>query len=185
MPASVEKIYADALFSLITDENGAASPAHTDVLSELAALDGCFSAVPDYVKMLGVPTISLTEKIASLSAVFNGKITHYSYNLLRVMAEKNRMGYFSRMYRQYRLLYNEAFGIAEVTVSTPFAMNEATKAKLKLKLEQITQKTVVLREKIDASIIGGIVVDYGSARFDGSVRTKLEALRQSVKNVII
>jgi F-type H+-transporting ATPase subunit delta len=185
MPASVEKIYADALFSLITDENGAASPAHTDVLSELSALDECFRAVPDYIKMLGVPTISVTDKLSSVAAVFGGKTTRYTYNLLRLMAEKNRIGYFGRMYRQYRLLYNEAFGIAEVTVTTPFAMTETTKTKLKLKLEQITKKTVILREKIDSAIIGGIVVDYGSTRFDGSVRTKLEALRQSVANVII
>jgi F-type H+-transporting ATPase subunit delta len=185
MPASVEKIYADALFSLITEENGAKSKAHTDVLDELSALDAAFSALPDYIKMLGVPTIAAEDKVRSLSAVFGGKTTRYTYNLLRLMAEKNRMGYFSRMYRQYRLLYNEAFGIAEVTVATPFAMDETTKRKLKLKLEQITGKTVALRERIDAGIIGGIVVDYGSTRYDGSVRTKLEALRQSVANVII
>lgn len=48
----------------------------------------------------------------------------------------------------------------------------------------IIGKNVVMSEKLDKSIMGGIVVDYGDTRMDGSVKTRLEGLKESFSQLI-
>ena len=52
------------------------------------------------------------------------------------------------------------------------------------KMSEVTGKKISVREKVDPSVIGGIVIDYGSTRYDGSVKARLNALRQELSSVI-
>ncbi len=51
-------------------------------------------------------------------------------------------------------------------------------------MSEVTGKTVSVKEKIDPSLIGGVIIDYGSTRYDGSVRTRLSGLKKELGGVI-
>ena len=51
-------------------------------------------------------------------------------------------------------------------------------------MSEVTGKTVSIKEKVDPSIIGGVVIDYGSTRYDGSIRTRLNELKKELGGVI-
>ncbi len=75
-------------------------------------------------------------------------------------------------------------GIAEITVTTAFPLTPAQKEQVKEKMSEIIGKNIVMSEKLDKSIMGGIVVDYGDTRMDGSVKTRLEGLKESFSQLI-
>ena len=80
----------------------------------------------------------------------------------------------------YRMRYNEAYGIAEASVTSASELDEAQRAALKAKLEKISGKQVVLHLHVDASLIGGLRVDLEGRRYDNSIRTRLDRMRRSL-----
>ena len=72
---------------------------------------------------------------------------------------------------------------AEVKVY-PFPLSEKMRQSVIDKMTETTGKKVTLKEKLDPALVGGIVIDYGTTRYDGSVRTRLNALRSELGSVI-
>lgn len=187
MPASVEKTYADALLSLAAEENGDSGELKVALGALCDELDGvnmALAAVPDFIRLMNAPTVPGEEKAALLKSSFEGKISGLALRFLLVVADKKRMGWFDKICRETRRLYNEQFGIMEIVVTTTLPLDEEMRGKIAAKMAQVTGKTVKLREKTDKSLIGGIVIDCGNTRLDGSVKTRLEALKQDIAGII-
>lgn len=182
MNDKAEKVYGQAFFELTLEE---ASDKAKDVLEELTALEGIFAENPELTKLMGTPTIPVKEKVELVKEIIStGGISELSGNLLCVLAERGRFDCFGGIVRQFREMYNEHFKIAEIIVTTPSALSEATKEKIVKKMAEVTGKTVSIREKVDPTIIGGIIIDHGSTRYDGSVKTRLNALKNELGSVI-
>ena len=115
---------------------------------------------------------------------FEGRVSDYTYRFLMILAENGRLEFFGKINRYFSSRCNERLGIAEITVVTTAPLSEELKAKIKLKMTQVTGKTITLKEEIDSSLIGGIVLKYGSKSFDGSVKARLDALKAEIGSVI-
>ena len=181
MTGIVEKNYGDALFELITEEK----PDMLKVVrEELSAINSIISEIPEFIKLSKTPTVSAEEKMALIAEAFKGRVSDYTYNFLMVITENGRLDYFGKIYRYFVSRCNEKLGIAEITVVTTAPLSEEQKAKIKLKMTQVTGKTITITEEINPSIIGGIVIKYGSKSFDGSVKSRLDALKADIGSVI-
>lgn len=181
MTGIVEKNYGDALFELILEEN---SDMLKTVQEELSSVYSIISEVPEFIKLSKTPTVSAKEKMSIITDAFKGRVSDYTYHFLMVIAENGRLDYFGKIYRYFVSRCNEKLGIAEITVVTTSPLSEEQKAKIKLKMTQVTGKTITIKEEIDPSIIGGIVIKYGSRSFDGSVKARLDALKADIGSVI-
>ena len=182
MNDKAEKVYGEAFFELCMEqcpENAA------DILEELEALDGVFAENPEFIKLLGTPTVPVAEKAALTKEIIEaGGISELCGNLLCVLAERGRMSCFGGIVRNFHALYNEHFRIAEITVTVKAPLTERLKADIAAKMGEVTGKTISVKERIDPDIIGGIIIDYGSERFDGSVKARLGALKSELSSVI-
>ncbi len=182
MNDKAEKIYGDAFFSLCREEN---PDKLKDVLGELTELSEIFSENPGFVKLMGTPTVSLEEKLSLLNEMIKaGNLSELTGNLLCVLCEKNRMSCFSGLVKHFKELYNDEFRLAEITVTTSDPLTDAMKKKIIDKMSKVIGRTVSLNEKVDKKLIGGIVIDYGSKRYDGSVKSRLDALKGELGSVI-
>ncbi|HCD69684.1 MAG TPA: ATP synthase F1 subunit delta [Ruminococcaceae bacterium] len=182
MNDKAEKIYGDAFFSLCREQNPAGLK---DVLGELTELEKIFSENPGFTKLMSTPTVSLDEKLSLLGEIIKaGNLSELCGNLLCVLCEKHRMNCFSGIVKYFRELYNDEFKIAEITVTTSDPLSDATRQKIAEKMSKVIGKTVSITEKVDKKLIGGIVIDYGSRRYDGSVRSRLDALKGELGSVI-
>ncbi|MCL2071545.1 MAG: ATP synthase F1 subunit delta [Oscillospiraceae bacterium] len=181
--ASVAKTYADAFFTLL-EEGDSERSVFDSALNQLNDIRTAIVATPDFVKLLNTPTISESEKVGLVEAVFSGKVTDYVCNFLRLLTVKGRMAHFPQIYTAFRELYNGKFAIAQVVVTSSMPLTEELRQKIVGKMSLITGKSVSLTEKIDKSIIGGVVVDYGNVRLDGSVKTRLAELKNDIANII-
>lgn len=182
MNDKAEKIYGEAFFELCCEENESGLK---DTLDELTELNKIFSQNPEFIKLMGTPTIAVDEKIALCKEIVqNGGVGELSGNLLCVLAERSRMSCFSGIVKQFREMYNEKFKLAEITVTTSEPLSAELREKISAKMSQVIGKTVSIVEKIDPAIIGGVVIDYGSRRYDGSVKARLNALKEELGSVI-
>ena len=179
MAGMVEQTYAEAVFKLGEEQN-----CLDTLCNEIFDVADILGDNTDFLKLLSSPTIPLDEKKSAVERVFKGKISEYTLNFLFVITEKNRSSYIRGIADRLRALYNDYNGIIEVRVTTSEELSAELSSKLKAKLESVSGKKVTLIPKIDKSILGGIVLDYGNTRMDSSVKTRLEGVRNAVKSII-
>lgn len=181
MTGIVEKNYSDALFQVVAEDD---EKKLSEVRDELVAVAKIFENCPDFIKLANTPTISLEEKQDILKEAFGGKVSECVFNFLMLLTEAGRLNYFGKIKKAFCAQYDEHFNIAEITVTSALPLNDEQRKKITVKMSELLGKTIVLNEKPDAELVGGIVVDYGDRRFDGSVKSKLEALKLSLGEMI-
>ena len=96
---------------------------------------------------------------------------------LAVMAERGNFDLLSSVVERYGIVAEEKRGIVAVDVTTAVALSEALRESITIKLAADLGKGVVLREKVDPSIIGGIVFSAHGQRVDASIASQLENAR--------
>ena len=171
--------YGKALFEL-TAEAGS----DTQVREELEVVRAAFQAQPDYVTLLDTPAVAAEEKLALLREAF-GAMDPMALNFLSILCEKRSCWQFSACADVFDACYDEAHDLLRATAITAVPMQERQRAALKEKLSAITGKTVILTNRTDESLIGGITLRYGGVQLDDSIRSRLDKLRRSLSETIV
>ena len=65
------------------------------------------------------------------------------------------------------------------------ALSEEQKAALITKLEKLCQKKIILSEKIDPEVLGGLKVEVDGKTLDGTVSGRLKEIRKNVNEVVL
>jgi F-type H+-transporting ATPase subunit delta len=172
--------YASALFAL-AQEQGAVDA----VASDLKAFDALIAGSPDLARLVRSPVFSAQEQTRALGAVLDkAGIGGLAANFLKLVASKRRLFAVRDMIRDFGALVDNARGVtrAEVTVAEPLADQHLAALKDALR-EASGGQSVEVSVKVDPSIIGGLVVKMGSRMVDGSLKTKLNSIRNRMKEV--
>lgn len=173
------KSYGQALFSL-ANENGK----HEKILEELNVIKELFDKNPELADVLDTPALQLSEKLSIAQDVFGG-FDEYTVNFLKILCEEHSVYLFPKCVKSYTECADETFGILRVTALTATEMSDSQLSALKAKLGTMTGKNIVLSTEIDTSIIAGVKIRYSGVQLDGSVKTRLEELRQSLAETIV
>jgi F-type H+-transporting ATPase subunit delta len=102
-------------------------------------------------------------------------------NFLNLLLDKNRIGTIHQITDHYERLTDDISNIARAEIVTPRPLREDAQNKLEKVLGDLTSKTIKIEVQEDESLIGGIVVKIGDLVLDGSVKTQLEGLNESLK----
>ena len=176
----IGNVYGEALYGLARDEGMAKA-----ILEELSVLKESFLREPAFLQLLSTPNLSKQERCGVVDDCFQGKVHPYVLNFLKILTEKGYIRHFSDCCTSYRQLYNQDNGILPVTAVTAVPLNEAQTGKLTEKLAQITGKSIDLVNRVDASVLGGMRLDYDGKRLDDTVAHRLEAVRSLLKNTVL
>lgn len=171
----VGKEYGAALYMLACEENKA-----NTYLEQLNIIYNTFKEQKDYETFLQSPNIPLEKRVESLEAVFSNLVEKNLVSFLQLMCEKNRLNCFFEAEMTYRALYEAATHILKVKVKSSIELTESQKERLTEKLETLHKCKVDIEYIIDPALIGGIVVEADDKVTDGSIRHRL----QQVKDVI-
>jgi F-type H+-transporting ATPase subunit delta len=172
--------YASALYALASDERQTA-----EIAAALASLQAMIAGSPDLRRLVRSPVFSAEEQTKALDAIMaEAGISGIAANFVRLVAAKRRLFALSDMIRDYNKLYDAARGVtrAEVVSAAPLSDDEIAALKDELR-GKASGQDVELSVKVDPAIIGGLIVKLGSRMVDGSLRTKLNALRTAMKEV--
>ena len=173
-------LYGQSLYDLAAEEN-----LTDDILGEMETLKGIFNEYPDYVALLSEPSVPKNERLQLVDQALGNALTPYHLNFIKILIEKGLLREYSGCYKRFRKAYNEDHKIAEALVTTAVALDGAQLEQLKEKLEKISGKKVLLVQKTDPDILGGVRVDLEGQLFDGSVKGRLSELRRKVDETVI
>ena len=174
------EIYGKSLYDLSRSEN------LTDrILPEMETVKGIFSENPDYVRLLSEPSIPKKERLGLLDDAFTDSIHTYLLNFIKILTEKGILREFSACFKTFRKLYNDEHGISDAVVVSPNGLSADERTKLTEKLQKITGKKIILSEKKDPAVLGGIKVLVDDKLYDGTVQGRLNELKRRVDETVI
>lgn len=101
-------------------------------------------------------------------------------NFLGLLQDKERINRTEDISINYQHLVDEINNVKRATVTTAGSISESVLNQIKKSLEDMTGKTIVLEPKQDPEIIGGIVAQVEDLTLDGSVKTQLSNLKESL-----
>jgi F-type H+-transporting ATPase subunit delta len=169
--------YANALFDLARETN-----AIDAVLSDLGRFDTLVAENPDLNRLVKSPVFSAAEQLQALAAVLDkAGIGGLTAKFLKLITANRRLFAVRDMVRAYRKLVAEHKGEATAEITVAEQLRDEHLAALRAALKSVSGKDVDLDIKVDASIIGGLVVKLGSRMVDTSLRTKLNAIKHAMK----
>jgi F-type H+-transporting ATPase subunit delta len=169
--------YATALFELARDEKSIDA-----IKSDLDKFDAMLADSADLTRLVRSPVFSAEVQMKALDAVLDkAGISGTSAKFLRVLTANRRLFAVSDVIRAFRALVANFKGEATAEVTVAEQLNDKNLDALKAALKSVTGKDVALNVKVDPSIIGGLVVKLGSRMVDSSLRTKLNSIKNAMK----
>ena len=172
--------YASALFALAQEQRETA-----DVAAALQTFDKMIAESADLQRLVRSPVFSADEQVKAVGALLDrAGIKGIAANFIRLVAAKRRLFVIREMIADFATLWDQARGVTRANVTTAAPLTDDHIAALKEQLKATSGgRDVELNVKLDPSIIGGLIVQLGSRMVDGSLRTKLTAIRNRMKEV--
>lgn len=131
-------------------------------------------------RALANPSIPLETRISTAEATFGKHIGRKVLNLVTLMLRRGRIEELPRLAAEFRRLDDERRGIVHATATSASPLTRDEIRAIIERLEQITGGRVELDAQVDPSLLGGVVVRVGDRLIDGSVRSRLERLRNQL-----
>ena len=172
--AVAHRIYAEAIFGAAKDA-GKLAEVH-EALTDFAA---AVAESPELRAVLRNPQLESTAKASILADLAGGDeplFTHF----LQVAAQKGRAGELEEIAREFERLMAREERRLTVELTTARELSDAEAKSILKQIEDAAGRKVEATQKVDPSLVGGIVLQAGSLRVDASVRGRLERLRNEL-----
>ena len=177
--AGIAQRYATAAFDLAREGNGLAA-----LDADLDALQAALDASPDLRAAVASPVIGRDEMGQAVAKLADAmKLGAVMRGTLGLMAQNRRLFALPQLLAELRRLSAAARGEITADVTTASVLSKAQADKLAAALKAKTGKTVKLNVAVDEALIGGLIVKVGSTMIDTSIRSRLAALQNSMKEV--
>jgi F-type H+-transporting ATPase subunit delta len=161
--------YAKALFDLAL-ETGKVDQVHADSL-------------------LSSPVIGSDKKTSIFEAVFAQHVQPVTVSFFKLIFHKGRAVAIKDIIEAYFDKYRAHKGIKVVEMTTAVSVSDEVRQSIVKELQQnkmLSGKSIELKEKVDASIIGGIVLQVDDKLFDASIKHDLQFIKkQFIKNMYV
>lgn len=127
------------------------------------------------------PSIAVSDKVAILDKL-NAKLGMQKElrNLIAVLISHNRIAHVCEVAEAYRRLLQDQMGIHPAEIVTARELDAQEREALLAQVSTLAGGKIDASFKLDASILGGTVVRIGSTVYDGSVRGRLDRLKEAL-----
>ena len=171
--------YAEALFQVGEETNST-----TKLYEELNAVVEVLKSNKDLYSILKSPLVSKGERKEIVEKVFKNNLSSSLNNFLKIIIDKDRVSAIEAVEKSYKALLNEKNNIIEGIAITAVPMNEDELKQLEANLSSKYNKNVTLENKVDESILGGVLVRLGNEEIDGTVKNRLAKMKDQLSQVI-
>ena len=127
------------------------------------------------------PSIPSEQKLAVVDAIAERLgLMREVRNFIAVIMDHQRLGELNEILVAYNEVAEAGQHVKEVEVTSARELNHDDRQQLEFEISKLAVSRVKISYTQDASLLGGAVVKIGSTVYDGSVRTQLEQLKQSL-----
>jgi F-type H+-transporting ATPase subunit delta len=142
-----------------------------DVLTKLPAFDAALVS----------PSVPMDRKMEWIDRALRGKVDDVLLRFLKVVCRRGRFGSLRSIAASTRKIFDASQGRKAVTITTAAPLTEPQREQIRKGLKDRFQAEVVLEERVDPAILGGLLIRHGDTVLDGSV---VGRLRSSQKNTV-
>jgi F-type H+-transporting ATPase subunit delta len=170
---SAPRRYAEAAFEIAL-RDGNVDTWRSDLDRAAEALDEA-----GLREVLANPALPLEQRLAIANDVFTGLAAPVR-NLILFVVRRGRIEQLPRIAAEFQRLDDRRNHISHASATSASPLDEAEIRAITARLEQMTGERVALETSVDPDLLGGVVVRVGDRLIDGSVRGRLERLRNQL-----
>ena len=170
------KRYAQAIFQIARDKN------ELDQWQSILQHIKVLVQNQQLVDVMEDPRLHFDQKSRVLTELI-GKSNTMALNFVYLLLLKSRFRQASQIAEQYEILLDEHRGTRRASVATAMEIGDQGRTRLVKELESIVGSKLKVEFSIDPSIIGGFVARFDGTLLDGSVKHRLDALRNKLISV--
>lgn len=178
MSALVGRRYAVALYEIAKAQNKVA-----DFAKDCDLIASTLKASKELLNAVKSPVINQEKKATLLKAVFSGKVSKQLEDALALLVQKGRAPVIPDVMKEFQAILYEQSGIVIALVESAIPLGESEKQTIAQKLEAISGKKIRIENKVNPELIGGFTARIGDTVIDGSVKHKLERLKEELRQV--
>jgi F-type H+-transporting ATPase subunit delta len=174
---AIARRYAKALI-LIGKQDG-----HTEnYRQELGSVAALMTREKLLADLLSNPLYNMAERRKVLEkAIARMELSRVMTSFLQLLFEKGRIGFIVSIHDFYQKMADELKGVARATLVSATELTAESIEKIRSALSKKTGKEIVLEVQHDSGLIGGIVTRIGDLVLDGSIKTQLLNMRESLR----
>lgn len=169
----LDRRYALALYE-VAEEKGKVQ----QYLRDLREICNLIEANKDFYEVIKHPQISTKKKKRTFINIFKGHIDEELLSFLLILIEKDRILYLKEKLVEMEKIDLERRNTVKGVVKTTVPLTEEEFSNLVSTLEKKYNKHVILDQIIDEDILGGIYVRVNNDVIDGTVKSKLDELKE-------
>lgn len=168
--------YAAAVFELARAEGELAR-----VEQEFYAIARTMESSPELRDALTDPHLPTDRKQSIVDDLVGGRASQVTVNILDLVLSQGRAGDLPAIADRLASAAAASVGKEVAEVRTAVALDDATVERLAAALSRAVGRPVEVKTIVDPSVVGGIIARVGDTVIDGSVRRRLQSLRQALK----
>jgi len=123
------------------------------------------------------------EKKRVLSKIFAESLNIYVINFVKLLIDKRREYFFDLIISSFKERVNKEEKVLNLKVITAVPLKEELKEKIKNKLNSLLDYQINLTGEVDPSIMGGIILKTKNHIIDGSIKNRLEILKERIEKI--
>lgn len=175
MANEVAERYAQGLFELARE---------TDTIREkkeqAALILKALAENPELSVFLRAVKVTKDEKKNLIASVFAEAADTDTINLIKLLIDKGRIGYFREIFQEYVRLADDELGIATAVVESARALKAEDIERIRLALVKKTGREIIMTTKINPELIAGIKVTVGNNVTDITMKTKIDSMKEAL-----
>lgn len=166
--------YAAGLYSIALDANKVSV-----WQEEIKTIQKIFLENREFLDVLTSAFLPLNEKEEMLDKTLKG-VDPNIVNLVKLLVKNHRQRYILDTFQAYNSMANESRGVKEGLIYSTYRLDDKTLTKIKQKISSVEGSEVDLINIIDPTLIGGVRVVIDGHIYDGSIKSHLAKLKDSL-----
>ena len=173
--------YAKSFIEISIEKN-----ALEESYKDLLIVDSVCSTNKDFVNLLRSPIIKTDLKIKIINQLFSSSLSPLTIAFFKLIINKKREGLLPEIILSFISLYKKNKNIKDVFVTSAVSLDEGLKNDIIEFIKHETNSEINLKETVDDSLIGGVIIRVDDVQFDASISSCLKSLKQKFsKNLYI
>ena len=175
MTTQIAKEYAEALFGLAAEAGDTRRIG--DALKEASDM---LRRYPEYMELLASPAVHKDERAKLVDEAFGPVFPEYVVSFLQLLCRRGRIRSLDACIEAYEALYRASMHTAAARITSAVALTEQEKTSLMQKLHSTYGYKVLPEYIVDASIMGGLIVEMDGRVIDGSLRRRPREIKEVI-----
>lgn len=166
------------------------APVLKQVESDLLAVRATLASTPASGDFLSNPVLSASARTASIKQLLStgsAKSSDVTFNFFQVMADNGRLYESKKVIEDFLEIMSAHRGEVKVTITTAVALDRDLQARLESSLKQSELagkgKTLIIQNKVNEAVLGGLIVDFGDKTVDLSVLSRVNKLNANLSGM--